>query len=139
MNKLLITLLLGYSFVLPGHAETSTELFVTLNSGNPQTQGMALVLARLFRSRKQVERAAQMRNNAAPVDVGDQDHRAVDDFGKAHVGDVALAQIDLGRAAGAFDDYALVGSAQALLRLKHGAACTRGKHRRRDRSAPCRG
>lgn len=45
MNKLLVTLVLGYSFVLPGHAETSTELFVTLNSGNPQTQGMALVLA----------------------------------------------------------------------------------------------
>ena len=45
MNKLLVTFVLGVSFVLPGHAETSTELFVTLNSGNPQTQGMALVLA----------------------------------------------------------------------------------------------
>ena len=31
--------------------------------------------------------------------------RAVDRFGESHVGDVALAQIDLGRAAGAFDDH----------------------------------
>jgi predicted peroxiredoxin len=45
MKKLLITLALGVSFVLPVYAESATELFVTLNSGNPQTQGMALVLA----------------------------------------------------------------------------------------------
>jgi len=45
MKKLSIVLALGLSCALPLHAETATELFVTLNSGNPQTQGMALVLA----------------------------------------------------------------------------------------------
>lgn len=45
MKKLFIAAALGLSFVVPVHAQASTELFVTLNSGNPQTQGMALVLA----------------------------------------------------------------------------------------------
>jgi predicted peroxiredoxin len=45
MKKLAIGLALGLSCVLPLHAQTTTELFVTLNTGNPQTQGMALVLA----------------------------------------------------------------------------------------------
>lgn len=45
MKKLLLALALGASCALPIHAETPTELFVTVNSGNPQTQGMALVLA----------------------------------------------------------------------------------------------
>jgi len=39
--------------------------------------------------------------------------------------DIARAQVDLGRAAGAFDDHALVGGAQALTRLKHGLHGTR--------------
>ena len=38
-----------------------------------------------------------MGEDAAAVDVGDQDHRAVDGLGEAHVGDVAVAQVDLGR------------------------------------------
>jgi predicted peroxiredoxin len=45
MKKLSMALALGFAFALPVHAQTPTELFVTLNSGNPQTQGMALVLA----------------------------------------------------------------------------------------------
>ncbi len=45
MKKLLVTLALGCSFTLPASAESATELFVTVNSSNPQTQGMALVLA----------------------------------------------------------------------------------------------
>lgn len=45
MKKLLITLALGCSFTLPASADSPTELFVSVNSGIPQTQGMALMLA----------------------------------------------------------------------------------------------
>jgi predicted peroxiredoxin len=45
MKKLSIALALCLSVALPVLAQTPTELFVTLNTGNPQTQGMALVLA----------------------------------------------------------------------------------------------
>ncbi len=45
MKKLLITLALGMSFALPVGAQPATELFVTVNSGIAQTQGMAFVLA----------------------------------------------------------------------------------------------
>jgi hypothetical protein len=52
---------------------------------------------------KQIERTDQMGENPATVDVGNEDHRAIDRLGKAHVGDVAVAQVDLGRRTGAFD------------------------------------
>ena len=45
MKKMLITLALGCSCALPVHAQSAAELFVTLTSGNAQTQGVALVLA----------------------------------------------------------------------------------------------
>jgi predicted peroxiredoxin len=45
MKKLSIVLALTLSFALPAYAQTPSELFVTINSGNPQTQGMAFVLA----------------------------------------------------------------------------------------------
>ena len=45
MKKLSIALAFGFCCVLPAHAQTPVELLVTLNSGNAQTQGMALVLA----------------------------------------------------------------------------------------------
>lgn len=45
MKKLTIALALCLFVTLPVLAQTPTELFVTLNTGNPQTQGMALVLA----------------------------------------------------------------------------------------------
>jgi intracellular sulfur oxidation DsrE/DsrF family protein len=45
MKKRCIALALGLSCALPLHAQTSTELLVTVNSGHPQTQGMALTLA----------------------------------------------------------------------------------------------
>jgi len=49
--------------------------------------------------------------NAAAIDVGDQQDRTVRGLGKAHVGDIVRSQIDLGRAAGAFDDNrVMVGS-----------------------------
>ncbi len=50
--------------------------------------------------RQAFERTEEMREHAAAVDVGHQDHRAIDRFGKTHVGDVALAQVDFRRAAG---------------------------------------
>jgi predicted peroxiredoxin len=45
MKKLSIALALGFFGALPAYAQTPVELLVTLNSGNAQTQGMALVLA----------------------------------------------------------------------------------------------
>jgi predicted peroxiredoxin len=45
MKKLSIALALGFCGALPAYAQTPVELLVTLNSGNAQTQGMALVLA----------------------------------------------------------------------------------------------
>ena len=60
-----------------------------------------------------------MGEHAATVDIGDQDHRAVDGFRKTHVGDIARAQIDFGRAARAFDDHGLVLLAQPGIRFQH--------------------
>ena len=45
MKKLLVTLAFGCSLTLPASADSPTELFFSVNSGNSQTQGMALVLA----------------------------------------------------------------------------------------------
>lgn len=45
MKRSLITFALGCSFALTAYAQSPTELFVTVNSANPQTQGMAFVLA----------------------------------------------------------------------------------------------
>ncbi len=45
MRKLLSTVALGCCCAFQAHAQSPTELFVTVNSGNAQTQGMALVLA----------------------------------------------------------------------------------------------
>ena len=50
------------------------------------------------------ERAGEMGEHAAAVDVADHQHRQIGGAGKAHIGDVAVAQIDLGRAAGALAD-----------------------------------
>ncbi len=47
--------------------------------------------------------ADQAGDHAASIDVGNQDDRNICRFGEAHVGDVAGTQIDLRRAAGAFD------------------------------------
>lgn len=45
MKKLIATVALGCFYALQANAQSPTELFVTVNSGNAQTQGMALVLA----------------------------------------------------------------------------------------------
>ena len=48
--------------------------------------------------------ADQARDDAAPVDVADEHDRNAGRLGEAHVGDVAGAEVDLGRAAGALDE-----------------------------------
>ena len=45
MKKQLISLALGFSCAMPVIADSNTELLVMINSGTPQTQGMAMVLA----------------------------------------------------------------------------------------------
>lgn len=45
MKKLSIALALGLACALPVHAQSPAELFVGINSGVTQTQGVALVLA----------------------------------------------------------------------------------------------
>lgn len=45
MKKVLITLVLGCFCASQAIADTAPELLVSVNSGNAQTQGMALVLA----------------------------------------------------------------------------------------------
>lgn len=45
MKKMVVTLVLGAFFALQANADSAPELLVTVNSANPQTQGMALVLA----------------------------------------------------------------------------------------------
>lgn len=45
MKKIIATLALGCCCSLQAQAQAPAELFVTVNSGNAQTQGMALVLA----------------------------------------------------------------------------------------------
>ena len=58
-------------------------------------------------------------NTPPRIDVGDQDHRAVDGFRIAHVGDVVCAQVDFRRTAGAFDDDGAVMRAQTVMRGQH--------------------
>lgn len=45
MRKLLTTVALGCCCAFQAQAQSPTELFVTVNSASPQTQGMAFVLA----------------------------------------------------------------------------------------------
>ena len=61
-----------------------------------------------------------MSEHSAPVDVAHDEHRDVDGFGKAHVGDVAVTQIHLRRAAGAFDDDAVEFIAEPSPGVQHG-------------------
>ena len=45
MKKLSVALALGFACALPVHAQSPAEVFVSINSGVTQTQGVALVLA----------------------------------------------------------------------------------------------
>ncbi len=65
------------------------------------------------------ERTEEMREHTAAVDVGHQHTRAVHAFRKTHIGDVAIAQVDLGRTAGAFHQHTVVLRLQPAIRLQH--------------------
>jgi len=45
MKKIVVSLVMGCFFASQANADSAPELLVTVNSANPQTQGMALVLA----------------------------------------------------------------------------------------------
>ncbi len=59
----------------------------------------------LILGREQRDRAVQRREDAATIDVPGHDHRDLAVPCQAHVDEVALTQVDLGRAAGAFADH----------------------------------
>ena len=66
-------------------------------------------------------RSENLGENPAPVDVADKRDRTIRGAGKAHVGNVALAQVDLGRAARAFDEHNLGGLFHPAITLEHRA------------------
>ena len=78
--------------------------------------------------------AEQVRERAAPVDVAAQQHGRCDLERDCHVHDVAVAQVDLGRAARALDHDDVVVVHQAVQRRAHDAA--RGARGARARAAP---
>ncbi len=61
-----------------------------------------------------------LREYAAAVDVADEDHGAAGRPRKPHVGDVAFAQVDLGRAARALDQNKVGLGLHALEAVEHG-------------------
>ncbi len=63
--------------------------------------------------------ADQMRKHAAAIDIRHQYHRAVHRLGKAHIGDIALPQVDFRRTAGALHHNHLILLAQTLVRCQH--------------------
>jgi predicted peroxiredoxin len=56
MKDIFVSIALGACITLPVQAQSSPELLVTVNTGNPQTQGMALVLATAASEQKAVVR-----------------------------------------------------------------------------------
>ena len=74
---------------------------------------------------EQRQRAEQRGEDAAAVDVADDDHRQAGVAGQAHVGESACAQVDLGRAAGALADDDVVARAQVGERARDDRAAAR--------------
>ena len=77
---------------------------------------------RLVVGLEQREAAVERGEDAAAVDVADEHDREVGRAREAHVGQVARAQVDLGRAAGALADDDVVARAQVGERVEHGRA-----------------
>ncbi len=65
-------------------------------------------------------RAGDRGDDAATVDVADQDHRHVGAGGKTHIGDVARPEVDLGRRTRAFDDDEVGALADLSPGIQHG-------------------
>ena len=70
---------------------------------------------------EQVQRPDQVGEHAAPVDIGDEDDRAVGLLGETHVGDIPVAQVYLRRTAGAFRHNIVVTVLQAAVGFHDGA------------------
>lgn len=66
-------------------------------------------------------RADQGRDHTTAVDIADENHGHVSAGGKPHIGDVAGAQVDFGRRAGAFDDHE-IGAGGHLFETLHDRA-----------------
>ncbi|MNZ50537.1 hypothetical protein D3C78_683260 [compost metagenome] len=73
----------------------------------------------LLGRRQQLQGTDQVGEDAAAIDVGNQNHRAVDRFGKTHVGDVTGTQVDLGRRARTFDHHHRIRATEALMGGQH--------------------
>ena len=69
-----------------------------------------------------------LRDDPAPVDIAHQHNRHPRRAGKAHIGNVIGAQVDLCRAAGTFDQHDIAGRGQAMETVQH-----RGHELRLDR------
>ena len=99
----------------------------------------ALPLGRL----QQRMRAHKGRDHAAALDVADQHHGQIGRLGKAHIGDVALAQVDLGRAAGTLDQHEirLAPERQRSSRAPPASGPVSGRHSRAPENSrePCPG
>ena len=67
----------------------------------------------------QRDRAVELGEHAAAVDVAHQQHRRIHHAGKTHVDDVVFLQIDFRGAARALDDDDVVLACQALIGLHH--------------------
>ena len=72
-------------------------------------------------SRKRRLDAEKLGENAAAIDVADQRDRAFRGASKAHIGDVVVAQVELGCAARAFDKHEVGVRPHARVAVEHGA------------------
>ena len=68
--------------------------------------------------RKDRLRADELGNHTATVNIADKDHRDAGRLGETHVGNVACAQVDLGRAPCPFDQDKVGPRAQAVKTLQ---------------------
>ena len=85
---------------------------------------------------EQLDRADELREDAAAIDIADEHDRRLGALGHLHVHDIARLQVDLGGRAGAFDDDEVVtlraGAASAVAR-----STSRSSGLRRWYSAKC--
>ena len=99
------------AFLEPGRAGRQQSLVTTEAVEQEAREQPALGL------REAVPGAEQVRERAAPVDVAAQQHGRLDLEGDGHVDDVAVAQVDLRRAACALDHDDVVVVEQAVERV----------------------
>ena len=93
----------------------------SLQQGNiaPETVDHKTQGALLFAFRQKIQRTGEVRKDTAAINVRHQDYRAIHHFGKAHIGNVVIAQIDFRRAARAFGDDHIKPGRQILPGRQH--------------------